>query len=463
MRAVYQSVFAVALMLGVSSLGVAPVFAQDKKEKAEKPKKEKKPKKGETPAADAKPTVSTEFSKALAPYDAAAKASNWAVAKSAVAAAAAIAKTPYEKFIAGQYLTNVGVSAKSDPDVHTGLDQMIDSGFVPPEGLGQRAFFSGNEAYRQKNYPKAVSRLTLALKNGYYKDNTLLLLTFAHSDQNQLDNAAAAVREFGPEMAKMNTAATKQVYERIAENYRQADRPKETFEWLRTATKLGADATTWRKYLAILIQNGNYERETDLDIRRLMDSSGALTERGDFLSYGIDAVEEGLPSEGLAIIERGVAAGKLSLAVVPGKPNLAKETADKARSKIADESASLGAAERDSATSKTGRTARFTADVFYSRKDWPKAIALYRTALAKGDAAKPDFANIVNTRLGAALYNSGDMAGAKTVFQSITGDRTELAKFWLSYIDNKENPPVVITPPAAAPAPAAAPPAKPKN
>ncbi len=456
MRSVYQSVFAVALMLGVSSVAVTPVFAQDKKEKAEKPKKEKKLKKGEA-AADSKPSVSPEFGKAIAPFDAASKASNWTAAKAAASAAAAIAKTPYEKFVAGQYLVNAGVGSKSDVDVHTGLDQMIESGFVPAEGHGKNAFFSGSDAYRKKDYAKAVSRLTLALKSGYYQDNALLLLTFAYTDQNQLDNAAAAVREFGPILAKTNTLGAKQAYERIAENYRQADRPKETFEWLRMAAKLSVDTATWRKYLAILVQNGNYERETDLDIRRLMDSAGALSERGDYLAYGIDAVEEGLPTEGLAVIERGVAAGKLSLAIVPGKPNLAKETADKARSKIADESATLGAAERDSSTSKTGRTARFTGDVFYSRKDWPKAVALYRIALAKGDAAKPDFNNIVNTRLGAALYNSGDSAGAKTVFQSITGERMELAKFWLAYIDSKENPPVIVTPPAAAaPAPVAA-------
>jgi lipopolysaccharide biosynthesis regulator YciM len=448
---------AIALVLALAGAGLiaSPVAAQDKAEKpakVEKPKKEKKPKKGEEPKADAKPSVSPEFGKAMQPYDAAFKASNWAAAKAAVDAAKALAKTPYEKFIAGQYLTNLGVQSKNDPDLYAGLDQMVDSGFVPPEGLGQRAFFSGNQAYREKNYAKAVQRLTLAAQNNYFKDNTLLLLTFAYTDQNKLDEAAAAARQFAPKMAATDSKGAKSVYERVAESYRQADRPKETFEFLRMSLKLGADAPTWRKYLNILIQNGNYERETDLDIRRLMDVAGALTERADFLSYGIDAVEEGLPTEALSAIERGVAAGKLSLAPSTGQPNLAKETADKARSKIADETASLPASERDSSTAKTGRTARFTGDVFYSRGDYAKAVALYRIALQKGEATKPDFANIVNTRLGSALYKSGDMAGAKAAFQTITGARTELAKFWLAYIDFKENPPTVVAPaPAAAP------------
>jgi hypothetical protein len=453
---VVSTAIALALGLGGAALTMAPLAAQDKAEKrakAEKPKKEKKPKKGEESKADAKPTVSPEFSKALQPFDAAVKASNWAGAKTAVDAAKAVAKTPYEKFMAGQYLTNLGVSSKSDPDLYAGLDQMVDSGFVPLEGLGQRAFFSGNKAYKDKDYPKAVQRLTLGLQNGYFKDNALLLLMFAYTDQNKLDEAAAAAKQFAPKMAETDPKGAKSVYERVAESFRQADRPKETFEFLRMSLKLGADTPTWRKYLNILIQNGNYERETDLDIRRLMDAAGALTERADYLSYGIDAVEEGLPTEALAIIERGVAAGKLSLAPSTGQPNLAKETADKARSKTADETASLPAAERDSSTSKTGRTARFTGDVFYSRGDWAKAVALYRIALQKGEPTKPDFANIVNTRLGAALYKSGDMAGAKAIFQSITGPRTELAKFWLSYIDYKENPPAVVAP-AAAPAPA---------
>jgi hypothetical protein len=88
-----------AFILGVSSFAIAatPAFAQDKLEKpakAEKPKKEKKPKKDKEADANAKPTVSTEFGKAIAPYDAAAKANNWPAAKAAVAAAAALAKPP---------------------------------------------------------------------------------------------------------------------------------------------------------------------------------------------------------------------------------------------------------------------------------------------------------------------------------------------------------------------------------
>jgi tetratricopeptide (TPR) repeat protein len=454
MRAISQ--FAVALILAASP---AYVFAQDTAAKTEKPKKEKKPKKGEVaPVSDA-PKASPEFVKAIDPYNAASKAKDWAKAREAVQAAAAIAKTPYEKFIAGQYLVNVAIGASTDPnspEIYTGLDQMIDSGYMPPEGMGQRANLSGNQAYRLKNYPKAVQRLTMAAKAGYFGNNTILLLIFAHSDQNQLNEAGAVAREYGPKIAATSPSDAKQIYERVAENYRQADRPAETFEFLRAAVPLGITPEGWRKYLTILMQSGDFERETDLDIRRLMDASGGLADRQDFLSYGIDAVEEGLPSEALAIIDRGVAAGKLKLTATTGQPNLAKETADKARAKIADETSSLAASERDSVTAKTGRTARFTGDVFYSRGDYAKAITLYRMALQKGEATKPDFANIVNTRLGAALYYTGDTAGAQAAFKAITGQRAELARFWLAFIDYKQKPPVT-------PAAAAVPPAKPKT
>ena len=44
-------------------------------------------------------------------------------------------------------------------------------------------------------------------------------------------------------------------------------------------------------------------------------------------------------------------------------------------------------------------------------------------------------ANLVNTRLGAALYHSGQKDAAKTTFASITGPRADLARYWMTFID----------------------------
>ncbi len=447
------SVFSALLLAGVAP--AAPLFAQDaekqKPAKAEKPKKapkEKKPKKGEAPAADA-PKASPEFIKAIDPYNKASKANDWATAKAAVVAATAIAKSPYEKFIAGQYLTNVGVGAKNDADVEAGVEQMLASGFVPPEGNGQRYFFSGNFAFQRKDFAKAASRFTEALNAGYFDRNTLLLLVIAHTEQKNVGAAAAAARQFGPAFAAKNPDGARQVYLNIAEAYRRAGNASETVGWLRQVMQMGSSgAADWRKYVTIYLETASLERDATLDVRRLMDSAGGLFERRDFMLYAIDAAEEGLPSEALRVVNRGVAANKLSLAPnANNEPNRAKEIVDQSPRRISDEESTMAASERDAKASKTGRLARLVGDLFLSREDYAKAVSYYRLSLEKGGDTAPDAQNLVNTRLGTALFRLNDLDGAAAAFKNVTGARKDLAEFWLLLIDQRKK-----APPAPAPA-----------
>ena len=71
-------------------------------------------------------------------------------------------------------------------------------------------------------------------------------------------------------------------------------------------------------------------------------------------------------------------------------------------------------------------------DGYYGYGNYAKAIELYKLALTKGGVD----ANMVNTRIGAALAKSGDKAGAKAAFAQVTGPRKELADFWTVYLDH---------------------------
>ena len=57
-----------------------------------------------------------------------------------------------------------------------------------------------------------------------------------------------------------------------------------------------------------------------------------------------------------------------------------------------------------------------------------------RAALQKGGQD----ANMVNTRLGAALALAGQRAEAEAAFRAVTGQRAELAQLWLLWLSSHQ-------------------------
>jgi len=79
-----------------------------------------------------------------------------------------------------------------------------------------------------------------------------------------------------------------------------------------------------------------------------------------------------------------------------------------------------------------GGAALRVADALYSYGEYGQAAELYRAALQKGGQD----ANLVNTRLGAALALGGQRAEAETAFRAVTGPRAELAQLWLLWLSS---------------------------
>ena len=72
-------------------------------------------------------------------------------------------------------------------------------------------------------------------------------------------------------------------------------------------------------------------------------------------------------------------------------------------------------------------------DAYFGYREFAPAIELYRAALQKGGQD----ANLVNTRLGAALALAGQRAEAEAAFRAVTGPRAELAQFWLLWLSTR--------------------------
>jgi Flp pilus assembly protein TadD len=69
-------------------------------------------------------------------------------------------------------------------------------------------------------------------------------------------------------------------------------------------------------------------------------------------------------------------------------------------------------------------------DRYYGMGQYQKAADLYRQAMGKPGVD----AGVANLHLGMALARSGDKAGATSAFNAVSGPRSDIAKFWLLYL-----------------------------
>ena len=146
---------------------------------------------------------------------------------------------------------------------------------------------------------------------------------------------------------------------------------------------------------------------------------------GDYDRYAYAALTKGYPGEAMAVLEEGIAAKTVD----PNKSPF-KEMIQQAKAKSAGEAASLEAAAAKGLNAPTAKAAVATGDLLYGYGQYAKAADLYRAALKKPGAD----ASLINLHLGMALARSGDKAGATAALSAVTGARSEIAKYWLTYL-----------------------------
>ena len=409
---------ALALALGAVAMTASPALAQ----------KKKKEKEAEAAAAAASTiSPSKEYLPEARKVQAAYTAKDAAALEAALTAADAFATTPQDKYLQSQFRLQLGL-LKSDQTLQaSALDGMIDSGLAPASDMGRFSFFSGQFAYNKKDYAKAATRFAAAKSAGHRDANLDLLLMDSYLQSGRLDEGLAVARAAVQAERAAGKRPSDDYYARSAKALQAAGRRDDLLAVLTMRVEDYPQPDIWRNTLFIAMQGA--DKDTTLDILRLMRSAGAMTGRAEVQEYAALATEGGLPGEVLAVIDEARAKG-----IVPAKDARFDEiyAAQKARTvgdKAAlDRDAALGAA------LPNARRARSTADALFGYGDYAKAAAVYQVALDKGDA-QPD---LVMLRLGVAQHMSGNHDAAKATLAKVTGPRQRLASMWLVNIANKQ-------------------------
>lgn len=386
---------------------------------------------------------SPAFVKIYVEADKALKAKDFATAATQIAAAEAAATTPDDKYLSGSLMLNLGLGQQDEAKQRKGLEQMLASGKTNQADTAKFSFFVGQFALKAKEFDPAIKSFNDALAAGYAGSAPHIMLAesyFAKSYQNVAGNQ---LNPTGKQLALQGLTELKKAIEAQAASgqpveggwysrgFRMAaiaSSPDVAY-WSAQALKSDPQPENWR--IALRSYQDSHKtitREENLDLLRLMLATGSLKDAYSYGEYVDAAMKGGLFGEAKSVIESGRSSGNLGAGQLADLYKIASDG-------IASDKSSLPSSEASAAKAPNGRLAASTASAYMGYGNYPKAVSLYRLALEKGGVD----ANEVNTRLGIALAKSGDNAGAKAAFATVTapGSRKDIADFWTLWLSSK--------------------------
>lgn len=418
MRFVSPVALGLMLALGAASVGVsASASAKEAKKDANAAPKLK---------------LSKDFMPAIAKANDAVGKKDVEGAKAAMAAALPLATTNDDKYQYYAILLNLSIAANDAAMQGEALRGMLDTGLVPEGQQGQFNTVVANAALGAKDYDTAITYAEKAQALGYKPDQVSPILAQAIWGKGGNDPAQVAR---GLDAFKKGIDAMKAAGEPVPDQWYQVGVSKaasvnspQLKDWANMAYQASPSGENLRTILRVFQrENPAMTNRENLDLLRLMNISGGLAVKPDYLEYAEMAFKGGLFGEVKSAVDAGRAKGVLNATDGSDFYTVATQ-------RITSDKASLTASAADAAKSANGKVASATADAYMGYGDYAKAIPLFETALQKGGV---DVAE-VNTRMGIAKALSGDNAGASAAFAKVTGGtRGGIAQYWSQWVANK--------------------------
>lgn len=426
MKRISNAFLAAALMAGAAPLALLPASAAAQKKEKEAKAPEYK--------------LSKEFREIAVKAQAAVQAKDTATAEPLVAQMEAAAKSDDERHIAASNRLNIEIikSQAAGGTNMTGLKAplqvLLASPRTPQEDKGKFAYQLGVMAANAKDNAGATTYFQQAQQLGYQDPNLDLKLVQLKMNSGDVAGGQADLAKLIDARIAAGQKPDEQLYRYAISQAHQKRMGAETQSWIRRYLAAYPTVKNWRDMVVFWGIQPQAVATTDkpqkVDLYRLLRTGKALADQYDYELYAQYALDMGIPWEAKAVLTEGKAAGK-----IPATSATATGLLSAANTSIGNEGALTGLETRAKAAAN-GKLANSTADAYLGSGNWAKAVELYRVALQKGSVD----ADAVNTRIGIALANSGDKAGAKTAFEAVkTPPRDGVAALWLTYLDH---PPV---------------------
>jgi predicted Zn-dependent protease len=410
------SYFAFAAAIGLGASGALLLTAPADAQRRGQPQAQ--------PAAPAGPQFTREERNAIAPLYEAIQRRDYGAAAAALPAAQAGARSSHARYTVANLQFELALATQNEPLQTQAIEALLASGAAPADRLPVLLSNQAALAVRANDMTKAERALTRLVELRPNDPAALTQLAEVKIRMNRRNDAIPLYQRALQALGQNGTRPAESLYRRAVALAFDARSPAETMTALQMLLRAYPSAVNWRDSLLIFRDLAPVDGPLDLDLQRLQRAAGAFGGERDILEFATALNQAGHAGEAKAVLDEGVAQGMVDTA----KPAASQLIAAVNR-RAAQERPTL-ARVRTQGAAGDGRAARAAADTLFGNGQYAEAAELYRTALQKGG----EDANLVNTRLGAALALAGSRAEAEAAFGAVTGQRGGLAQLWMAWL-----------------------------
>ncbi len=409
----------VALLAASAATPALAQYGQTPAQKATAPKASTQPAEQQQPANTIKP--SNKALKALIELQTAVNANDTASIPAKLAAAQAVASTKEDRYLIAQMQLKAAVAAKDNAAMTAAVDAIAASGFADAGHVAQLYQALGSTYYDAKRFDQAAASFERALALSPNNTDVLINLGETRFAQGRKAEAITVFQRAIQARTAAGQKAEEALYRRALSIAYDAQLPNSA-EIGRQWVAAYPSPQSWRDAIAVYRNTAKPDVEGTLDLLRLMQATGALSQPDDYNLFVTAAADQSNFNEAQAVLDAGIAAKQID-------PSSAmfRDTITALKTKPKATAADLAAASK---TAMSGMALLRIGDRYYAMGDYQKAVELYRQAAGKAGVDK----NVANLHIGMALARSGDKAGATAALNAVSGDRAEIAKFWQLYV-----------------------------
>jgi len=374
------------------------------------------------------PTTSPAFAEQFTAAQKAKDAKRWpeVIAKANEVLSSSKAKKPDDVYAAHYFLLEAAKGQNNTQAIIQNLEGILNSGFAlgPAQNQYRKALMTAY--YQQKNYAQAVKHGTDIIKAGAGDDDVYTVVGQAYYQQKAYGEAVKLFSGLVESDEKAGRKPDRNKLVLLQSSYDKAGNAAAAQATLEKLVRYYPDPKTW---LALLydVKKDAREPRQKLQLYRLMESTGNLSQAPDFTAYSDSAMGLGLYAEAARVLQ---AAQKAKVFTNPDElarsDRYLKSNLERAEQAKAD----LAKVQADAKSAPTGNELVALGMQQLSFEQYPQAVESLKAGIAKGGLKNAADAQLT---LGVAQVKAGQKADAGKTFRGIqTDDETteRIAKFW---------------------------------